>query len=277
MAVSTLLFASLPYAKWNKYSFKRKKDDGQFESAEVHHSREDSTNIARGSESALRQNQIFLIDKADGLVVNDEIFFGDIVKQIWLEMADGEDVCLSSKTGSKYEINKYILGYDLSEAICGTSKKMRELRVTLCIRSWQPLAHVRNAQIIFCRNVGAVVQCNSTTNPIKCCAHTYPKGALSCFFEDLKAFYGGCWDKPLNSLPTLSIGNEYEWVPKGCESVSQEICFKNLQSIVASRPQKKKLIKQQAHVRVIQIENSRVVSPLTWKFPTLVTFGSDLV
>ncbi len=276
-AVSTLLFASLRYAKWNKYSFKRKKDDGQFESTEVHHAREDSTNIARGSESALRQSQMFLVDKADGLAVNDEIFFGDIVKQMWLEMADGDDVCLSSKTGSKYEINKYILGYDLSEAICGTSKKMRQLPVSPCIRSWQPLAHVENAQIIFCRNVGAVVRCDSTTNPVKCCAQTYPKGALSCLLEDLKAFYGGCWDEPLNSLHTLSIGNEYEWVPKGCESVSQEICSRSLQSIVASKPQKRKLIKQQAHVRVIHIENGRVVSPLTWKFPTLVTFGSDLV
>ncbi len=275
-AVSTLLFASLRYAKWNKYSFKRKKIDGQFEPAEVDYARENSTNTTSSSESALRQSQMLLVDKADGVVVNDEILFGDIVKEMWLEMADGEDVCFSRTTGSKYKINEYIFGYDLNEAICGMRKQMRQLPVSPCIESWQPLAHVENAQIIFCKDVGAVIRCNSATRPADCCARTYPKGALSCLFQDLRIFYGECWDKPLNSPATLSIANEYEWVPHGCDSLSQNICSNSLQCIVASKPQRKKLMRQQVQIRVEQKENGRIMSPLPWKFPTLVTFGSKL-
>lgn len=148
--------------------------------------------IRRISQSALRQSQMFLVDKTDGIAVNDEISFGDIVKQIWLEMTDGEDVSISSTTESKYKMNKYILGYNLNEAICGTKKQMRQLPVSPCIQSWQPLAHVENSQIIFCRNVGAIVQCDSATNLVKCYAQTYPKDALSYLLENLKTFYGGC-------------------------------------------------------------------------------------
>ena len=275
-AVSTLFFASLRYAKWNKYSFKRKKNDGQFEPAEIDHARGDLTNTMSGPESALRQSQMLLVDKSDGVVVNDEILFGDIVKQMWLEMTDGEDVCISSTTGSKYKKSEYIFGYDLNEAICGTRKHMRRLPVSQSIKSWQPLAHVENSQIIFCKDVGAVVRCNSATKAVDCCARTYPKGALSCLFQDLRIFYGGCWDKPLNSPATLSIGNEYEWAPYGCDSLSQNVCSNSLQSIVASEPQRKKRTRHQVQVKVGQGGNGSIMSLLPWKFPSLVTFGSEV-
>ncbi|MCJ1349839.1 hypothetical protein MMC31_008081 [Peltigera leucophlebia] len=274
-AVSTLFFASLRYARWNKYTFKRKQTDGRFEPAELDHAREDLTDTTSGSESALRQSQMLLVDKAAGFDVNDEISFGDIVKQMWLEMADGEDICISSTTGSKHNMNESIFGYDLNEAICGTRKHLRTLPVSPCIQSWQPLAQVKMAQIIFCKDVGTVVRCKSVLSYADCCARAYPKGALSCLLQDLRVFYGERWDKPLNPPAPLSIGNGYEWVPSGCESLSQEVCSRSLQSIVASKPQRKKLKRRQVQILGKQKEGGKIISLLPREFPALVTFGFE--
>lgn len=253
-----------------KYSFKRKQNDGQFEPAEVDYAREDLTNTTSGSKFALRQSQMLQVDKAHGAVVNDEILFGDIVRHMWLEMMDGEDVCFSSKTGTGYKINVYILGYDLNEAICGKRKHLRKLPVSPCIKSWQPLTQVKNAKVIFCKDVGAVVRCNLS---IDYCARPYPKGALSCLLQDLRVFYGECWDETLNSPALLSIGDEYEWTPIGYESLSQKVCSRSLQFIVEKKPQKKKLVKRQAQLSG-QTENCRIMLALPWELSAMVTFGS---
>jgi hypothetical protein len=192
-AVSALLFASLRYVKWKNYSFKSRQADGQFGPATVHYAPQ-STNTTGEAESALRRSQMFLVDEADGVTVNDKISFEYIVKQMWFEMSDGDDVCFSGATGSKHEVKESLLGYDLNEAICGTRKYLRSLSVSECMKSWQPLALVKHPQVIFCKDIGAVVRCNSRTGSDDCCTQKYPRGALSCLFQDLRSFYGECWD-----------------------------------------------------------------------------------
>lgn len=272
-AVSALLFASIRYAKWKRYSFKRSQTNGQFGPATVDHAPE-FTNTTTGPETALRQSQMLLVDEADGDTVNDQISFEDIVKQMWVEMSIGDDLSFSSVSGNKLEMKESIFGYDLNEAVCGTRKYLRYLRVSPCIKSWKPLAHVRDAQVIFCRDMGTVIRCNSPAESPDCCTRNSPKGALSCLIEDLRAFYGACWDKP-SSLPTLSpnagalsIGYEYEWIPPN------EVgpCSRSLQSIIATRKsQRGKLQKKMLHVIEGPKENGEV---LLWKLPGLVTFGS---
>ena len=87
-ASSVLLFASLCYIRWKRYSFKSKQD-GQFQQATIQHANE-STEPTTGAESALRRSQMLLVHEANGETVNDSLSFGDIVKQIWVAMSDGE-------------------------------------------------------------------------------------------------------------------------------------------------------------------------------------------
>lgn len=282
-AVSALLSASLRYVKWKNYSFKSRQADGQFGPATVHYAPQ-STNTTGEAESALRRSQMFLVDEADGVTVNDEISFEYIVKQMWFEMSDGDDVCFSDATGSKHEVKESLLGYDLNEAICGTRKYLRSLSVSECMKSWQPLALVKHPQVIFCKDIGAVVRCNSRTGSDDCCTRKYPRGALSCLFQDLRTFYGECWDTPLDPLTRISnlrglpIGYEYEWIPSSCKSLNDQenrLCSITLQSIVARKLQEKKLQKKKPQVKEGQKENGdmSLLLPLQ-SVPTLVTFGS---
>lgn len=271
-AISALLFASMRYVKWRKYSFKRKKTNGQYGKATVDHAT-GFTNTTTGPEVALRQNQLLLVDKADGETVNDEISFENIVKRMWSEMSIGYDLCFSSVTGTKLEKEGSIFGYDLNEAVCGGMKYLRSLPVSRCMKSWQPLADFKDAQVIFCRNVGTVIKCNSPTpESLDCCTRNYPKGALSCLIEDLRIFYGECWDKPLN-LPAplrntgaLSIGPEYEWIPPkdfGC-------CSKSLQHIALKKRAKHAKLERK-RIQTIESQNG-IVFARTFP-PVLVTFG----
>lgn len=281
-AVSALLLASMRYVKWKKYSFKSMQIDGQFRSAPVDHAPE-FTNTTIGPETALRKNQMLLVDRADGVTVNDEVLFQDIVKQMWTEMSIGEDLCCSSATGKKHEEKECIIGYDLNEVVCGKKIYLRSLRVSPCIKNWQPLAHANEAQVIFCRDIGTVIRCNPPTEPRDCCTWNCPKGALSCLIQDLRTFYSGCWDGPLN-LPTpppnagaLSIGHDYEWIPRGCMPGSPkevELCSRSLLSIATTEPQSRKLQKKKLQTREVQKEK---VELLPWTFTVLVTFGSVVI
>lgn len=285
-AVSALLLASMRYVKWKKYSFKSMQIDGQFSgqfrSVPVDHAHK-FTNTTFGPESALRRNQMLLVDEADGVTVNDEVLFQNIVKQMWTEMSIGEDLCCSSATGKKHETKECILGYDLNEVVCGKKIYLRSLRVSPCIKNWQPLAHANEAQVIFCRDIGTVIRCNPPTEPRDCCTRNCPKGALSCLIQDLRIFYGGCWDNPLN-LPApppnagaLSIGHDYEWIPRGCMPGSRkevELCSRSLLSIATREPQSRKLRKKKLQTTEVQKKN---VELLPWTFPVLVTFGSVVI
>lgn len=281
-AVSALLLASMRYVKWKKYSFKSMQIDGQFRSAPVDHAPK-FTNSTFGPESALRRNQMLLVDEADGVTVKDEVLFQDIVKQMWTEMSIGEDLCCSSATGKKHEKKECILGYDLNEVVCGKKIYLRSLRVSPCIKNWQPFAHANEAQVIFCRDIGTVIRCNPPTEPRDCCTWNCPKGALSCLIQDLRTFYGGCWDKPLNLPPpppnagALSIGHDYEWIPRGCMPGSPkevELCSRSLLSIATREPQSRKLQKKELQTREVQ---EKEVELLPWTFSVLVTFGSVVI
>ncbi len=271
-AISALLFASMRYVKWRKYSFKRNQRNGQYGPVTVDHAPE-FMNTTTGPEAALRQNQLLFVDEADGVTVNDEISFESIVKRMWSEMSTGYDLCCSS-VGSKLEIKESIIGYDLNEAVCGKRKYLRSLPVSPCMKSWQALAYFKDAQVIFCRDMGTVIRCNSPTpESLDCCTRNYPKGALSCLIEDLRIFYGECWDQPLNlsaPLPNtgaLPIGSEYEWIPSkefGC-------CSRSLQYIALKKPKYVKLQKKRLQT-IESPDQNGVVLPRTFP-PVLVTFG----
>ena len=272
-AISALLFASMRYVKWRKYSFKRNQINGQCGPATLDHAPE-FTNTTTGPEAALRQNQLLLVDEADGVTVNDEISFEYIVKRMWSEMSIGYDLCFSSVPGSKFKIKDSIIGYDLNEAVCGKRKYLRSLPVSPCMKSWQPLAYFKDAQVIFCRDMGTVIRCNSPTpESLDCCTRNYPKGALSCLIEDLRNFYGERWDKPVDlpaSLPNtgaLSIGSEYEWIPPkefGC-------CSRSLQYIALKKSKHVKLQKNRFQPKESPHQNGLFL-PRTFP-PVLVTFG----
>lgn len=279
-AISSLLFASMRCIKWRRYSFKKSQINGQYEAATVDLAT-DFTNTTTGPEAALRRNQLLLVDEADGVTVNDEISFGYIVKSMWAQMSMGYDVCCGAVAGTKLEREGSILGYDLNEAVCENNRKyLRSLPVTPCMKSWQPLAYFKDAQVIFCRDIGTVIGCNSRAPESKdCSTRNYPKGALSCLYEDLRTFYGECWDKPLN-LPApfrntgaLSIGSEYVWIPPkefGC-------CSKSLQYIIAPKKTKHmKLEKKNRFQTIESLNQNGVVSPPPPPPifpPVLVTFG----
>lgn len=277
-AISALLFASMRYIKWRRYSFKKSQINGQYEAATVDLAT-DFTNTTIGPEDALRKNQLLLVDKAAGVTVNDEISFGYIVKRMWTEMSIGYDLCSGSIAGTKLEEKGSILGYDLNEAVCENRKYLRSLPVTPCMESWQPLAYFKDPQIIFCRDIGTVIRCNSPAPESQdCTTRNYPEGALSCLIEDLRTFYGECWNKPLNIPPAfrntgaLSIGSEYVWIPPkefGC-------CSKSLQYIIASKKTKHvKLEKKSNRLQTIESpnQNGGVLPPPPTFPPVLVTFG----
>lgn len=163
------------YVKWRRYSFKRKQRNGQYGIATVDYATE-FTNTTTRPEVALRQNQLLLVHKADGETVNDEISFENIVERIWSEMSIRYDLCSSSVTGTKLEKEGSRTGYDLNEAVYGGMKYLRSLPVSRCMKSWQPLVDFKDAQVIFCRDVGTVIKCSSP-NPesLDCYTRNYPK------------------------------------------------------------------------------------------------------
>ncbi len=138
LASSVLLFASLRYVRWKRYSFKSKQD-GQFQLATIHHANE-SIDPTIEAESTLRRSQMLLVHEANGETVNDSLSFEDIVKQMWVDMSDGEDVCRSDTIGLKIEKKGYLIGYDMNEAIYCKKKQLRFKNIIECIKSWQPLA-----------------------------------------------------------------------------------------------------------------------------------------
>ena len=246
--VSVLLLASLRHVEWKQYSFKMEQANGQLEPAMIRYACR-SDNTSTEAESTLRKNLMLQVDKAGGVTVNENISLEHIVKRIWFEMSSGEDVCFSDVTGCKLEQKGFLLGYDLNEAICETGKCLRALPISECIKSWQPLAHVKNTQVIFGRGIGAVVECDSSTGSDRCCTPKYPEGTLSCLFQDLRIFYGECWgmfDQPTQT-GGLPIGPDHEWVPKGWESLcgqESRLCSRSLQSIARRKSQGQKLRKK---------------------------------
>ena len=232
-AVSVLLFASLRYVIWKRYTFKRIGGEGTFKSSAFRYA-EPSTDAKWAAVSCLRQNRRLLVEAADGLIMDgtdNDIFFEDIVRDIWLGMSEGEDVCSSEITGRKYEPAHSLLGYDLQEAICGPRIHLRTLRILDFMKSWKPLAKVKQVQVVFCRNVGPVITCNSSECSHACCEQQGTQGVLSCLLQDLKYFYGECWNTPpklpraLQTPPGLPVGDNFEWVPRGSE------IFKHLDEI----------------------------------------------
>ena len=270
-ATSVLFFASLRHVKWKGYSFKGKSTE-ELPGVCYDHSADD----IRKPERAIRENQLLLVEKADGVTVNDDISFGNIVKQMWLEMSIGEDVCISDTTGKKYERSGHILGYDLNEAICGGKKVLRGLNVKHSIKCWEPLAQINKTQVVFCRDVGEIVKCASPTIPDNCIMSDCPTGALSCLFQDLRTFYGELWKETPDLAAQegrLCIPGGYQIIPNAeavlYNGISMQ-CSKLLFSVAMTSSQTKKL---QKHRKKISLPSARLNAPCC------ITFGKaqDLI
>ncbi|KAI9731533.1 MAG: hypothetical protein M1834_004653 [Cirrosporium novae-zelandiae] len=210
-AVSILLFASLCYIKSKEYAFKRQQND-QFETATFVFA-QCSVNTKESALGCLRKNYALQVASADGQNIDEEIFFHQIVGDIWAKMSVGEDICSSSTTGKMHEKKEVLFGYDLKEAICGTKMQLRSMKITHSLKSWEPLARVKPVQVIFCRRVGPIISCASQTCSSAYYKQPLVKGVLSCLLQDLKRLYGERWD----SSPRLPIGDGFEWIPQGPE------------------------------------------------------------
>ncbi|ERF71420.1 hypothetical protein EPUS_08689 [Endocarpon pusillum Z07020] len=280
-AVSVLLFASLRYIRWKRISFKNGQANGQVGAATIRYATQ-SSNTTSSALSALRENQILLIDKADNVRVNDEIRFGDIVTQTWFEMADADDVCFNDTTGNRHEIKEHLVGYNLNEAICGMRKQLRSLLIEGSIKSWQALADAKDSQVIFCKNAGELFRCHSSAGSDLCYLQECPKGALSCLFQDLRRFYGERWDcvsdssNRLTEMRGLPIGNDHEWIPHGYKPNfcgQNRLCTKSLQSITPNEVNEKKIKKKTSQSIVRDgICDISLMFPAQ-DDPTIITFG----
>jgi hypothetical protein len=182
---------------------------------------------------------------------------------MWFGMSQGEDVCCSEMTGRCYTKKKLLFGFDLKEAIVNPKVVLRGLPLTASIRSWQPLVHVQPTQVVFCRNVGPIIACQSLTTHRTTPEH--PKGALSCLLDDFRKFFGENWDKHL-SPPSrgLPIGDRYEWIPSSFHQHSEDhdnnMCSHNLQCITTLQA---KTIKKGIVGRPFKLPSG----------PVLITFG----
>ena len=276
-AISALHFASLRYVKWKNYSFKSGHKNSQSESAIVHHAAE-STDTEKEAGIALRKSQKLLADKANGVRVNDNILFEDIVRNLWIRMSEGEDVCSSDATGKKYKSDKSILGYDLNEAICVQRIYLRSLQVENSMTTWLPLVHEKDIQVIFCRNMGEIVRCGSLYDG--CSTKQYPQGTLSCLLQDLRAFYGELWDSHFNRPfhgARLPISHDYHLICDSHGSVQEghRLCSKHLYSIKSTRPSRRiKFGTTRNDVQAIENTSEALLLSSALSTPTLLTFGS---
>jgi len=126
-AISALAFGALQFIEWKRYSFKRVCENKQSVGVEISYAPQAiSTSEA---ERVLRQNGPFLVDIADGVIVDEAITFNSIVRRIWEGMSSGEDVCSSELTGRRLEAKDVLFGYDLSEAICSRKIELRKLQL----------------------------------------------------------------------------------------------------------------------------------------------------
>lgn len=155
-------------------------------------------------------------------------------------------------------MEKSIPGYYLSEAICGMGKRLRSLRVETPIKSWQAFTGAKNTQVIFCKNAGHVLRCNSSQNPSQCSLRKFRNGALSSVVQDFRNFYGECWDSLSENMKGLPIKNNHEWIPhlyqSFCDSQERH-CSNNLQSINPKEFPSKKLQKKSCHRDNNRVEN----------------------
>jgi hypothetical protein len=289
--VSVLLFASLQYIASKGYTFKRKGADGNFEIAGFQYAQL-SADTKRAAVSSLRQNKTLQVDTADGEVIDDEIFFEDIVRDIWIGMSVAENECSDKTNGRRYESDSSLFGYDLKDAIFGTKIHLRALEVTGSIEAWKPLVHVKQTQVIFCKSVGPVITCSSSACSSACCEQESTRGVLSCLFQDLNAFYGECWDislmtpKLLFDRLRLPIRENFEWIPCSREAFKHLdgdcsrggvpcACCENLeglQSITARKPKAK--LQRNGPNSPSPMDTNGQIGSINHFMPITVRFGS---
>jgi hypothetical protein len=210
--VSVLAFASLRHIESMNYTFRTQ----QNEKAGIHYSIYKSTeekNTAEEARKVLSQNSPLVVDTAEGCPIAARMTFETLVRDIWEEMCDGEDLCIDGTTGLNREDSQGIFGYDLSEATSGTRPRLRKLQFLPEMKKWSLLFQVRWVQVIFSQNVGSLLSCSCDS------MHQQPtrKGTLTCLLADLRKFYGGKWktvatDSGSTGLP---IGEKFEWTPVG--------------------------------------------------------------
>jgi hypothetical protein len=213
--ISVLAFASLRYIECQMYSF-QKEQNGKLEKAGIYYSI-DMKNTGGEARTVLRKNSSLIVDTANGEPVSGPLTFGDIARDIWERMCDGEDLCVSELSGLNLEDDNGIFGYDLSEAIHQRRVQLRKLQCLPAMRGWMPLCQSHRLQIIFSQYAGELLSCGCDTADGLAAGQQPAKGTLTCLLHDLRSFYGAKWsmlaqDSCLNGLP---IGEKFEWIPRG--------------------------------------------------------------
>ena len=239
--ISVLAFASLRYIECQKYTFKIEQN-GKFVKADVRYSTE-MKNTGSEARTVLRQNSTLLVDTADGQPVNESLTFGDIVRDIWEGMCDGEDLRVDERSGLNFEDSQGIFGYDLSEAMYQKRVQLRKLQYLPTMKSWLPLCQGHSVQVIFSQYVGSVLSCRcEVVNGSTARQHHAESGILACLLDDLRSFYSPNWtmlaeDSCLNGLP---IGEKFEWIPRGyVPGESHRCCSKSRLQSISEKPNQK--------------------------------------
>lgn len=74
--------------------------------------------------------------EANEEIVNDSLSFENIVKQMWIDMLDKENMCRNDTIELKIKKKEYLIKYDMNEAICCKKKQLRFKNIIECMKSW---------------------------------------------------------------------------------------------------------------------------------------------
>ncbi|RDW57739.1 hypothetical protein BP5796_12540 [Coleophoma crateriformis] len=267
-ATSVLLLASLRYMKLKNCSLKSEQRDGQPQEAALPY----VNSPTEKPSSSLRRNQTLLLSDDNGRTIKDIESFDMIVKEIWSEMSEGEDICCG-ENGRKKTKSGSILGYDISDVICARRKELKSVTVSACMKSWEPIALHEKTQIIFGSQFGQVLYCNWGSETTRCFTNNV-EGTLSCLFTDLRTFYSKSHE-PRLGISSLSIGDDHEWIPTGCiRSSLARHCSCCLQQVFPKKRQAEtKLVKKDIR-RHHQIGGTLSFASLQSMKSFAITFGN---
>jgi len=140
----------------------------------------ESHNASKSSADALRSNQNIFMRRTSS---DKPEAFSELVKDVWHDMARGENICKNDATGHLEYENNWVFGYDLTEAILGKNIHLRGFKANGATEKWAILTEV--IPVIFVADVGQVIQTKDCS--ISCKDLSGTEGLLSCTVHDLSA------------------------------------------------------------------------------------------
>jgi hypothetical protein len=140
----------------------------------------ESHNAEKSSVEALRCNQDMFMRRTSS---DKPEAFSELVKDVWHDMARGENICKNDASGHLLYENNWVFGYDLTEAILGKDIHLRGFKADVTTANWAILTEV--IPVIFVADVGQVIQTKECS--ISCKDLSGAEGLLSCTVHDLLA------------------------------------------------------------------------------------------